>query len=174
MVSPQAVNAARLPLLALQGDWREARQLAIAARSVRELGEAWWDRVTAPVLASIALAQGEPAVARDVIRTHLPFGPSTESGNVYFHAGLTLQRVAAMLSLEACDFSTARAWLLAHDRWLAWNGAVLGQAEGAAIWASFYRASGDPVSARVHAARTGPRIGSASAARTHDGSSLLG
>src|SRR5205807_2138126 len=58
MVSSQAVRAVRLPLLSLEGHWLEALETGHAAWAVRESGEAWWDRVTAPVLATIALARG--------------------------------------------------------------------------------------------------------------------
>ncbi|HEU5423913.1 MAG TPA: hypothetical protein VFU72_10265 [Nitrolancea sp.] len=39
----------------------------------------------------------------------------------------------------------------AHDRWLAWSGAVFGRAEGALGWAAYHRAAGDPEQARQHA-----------------------
>ncbi len=45
----------------------------------------------------------------------------------------------------------ARAWLEAHDRWLAWAGAVLGRAEGALLWAWYHHASGNHAQARQHA-----------------------
>jgi DNA-binding CsgD family transcriptional regulator len=49
------------------------------------------------------------------------------------------------------DLTTARAWLEAHDRWLAWSGAVLGRSEGQVLWGQYYRAMGDPERAVRHA-----------------------
>jgi DNA-binding CsgD family transcriptional regulator len=43
--------------------------------------------------------------------------------------------------------------LEAHDRWLAWNGAVLGRAEGQLGWAAYHRAAGDLGSACEHGSR---------------------
>jgi hypothetical protein len=41
--------------------------------------------------------------------------------------------------------------LEAHDRWLAWSGAVLGRAEGALGWAEYHHANSDPARARAAA-----------------------
>jgi len=41
--------------------------------------------------------------------------------------------------------------LEAHDRWLAWSGATLGQSEGDLLWARYHRAMGDPDAARTRA-----------------------
>jgi DNA-binding CsgD family transcriptional regulator len=153
MVSSQAVRVVRLPLLSLEGHWLEALETGRAAWAVRESGEAWWDRVTAPVLATIALARGEPATAWALVRAHHPSGPATAPGNTYFHAGLTLQRLAAALAIDADNLDEARSWLTAHDRWLVWSGAVLGRAEGAAAWAAYHRAAGDPALARQYSER---------------------
>jgi DNA-binding CsgD family transcriptional regulator len=64
-----------------------------------------------------------------------------------------MQRVAAALALDAGDAPLAREWLAAHDRWLAWNEAVLGRAEGEALWGQYHRQSGDTAQAFVHAER---------------------
>jgi len=58
-----------------------------------------------------------------------------------------VQRVAVVLALDAGDLATARDWLEAHDRWLAWSGAVLGQSEREALWAQYHRAASDPEAA---------------------------
>jgi DNA-binding CsgD family transcriptional regulator len=47
----------------------------------------------------------------------------------------------------------ARAWLEAHDRWLDWNGAVLGRSEGHALWARYFWLAGDVEQARDYAER---------------------
>jgi DNA-binding CsgD family transcriptional regulator len=41
----------------------------------------------------------------------------------------------------------------AHDRWLAWSGAVLGQSEGQALWAHYHRQAGSKGEAYEHAKR---------------------
>ena len=153
MVSGHAARAAQLPLLLLEGYWREAKEVGQALHTVRGAGEAWWDRITGPVLATIAHARGEAATAWSLVREYHPAGPDTEPGGTYYHAGLTLQRIAAAIALDARDCPTARDWLLAHDRWLAWSGAVLGQAESALAWAAYYHAVGDRVQARDQAER---------------------
>src|SRR5262249_1872712 len=53
----------------------------------------------------------------------------------------------------AGDLGTAKAWLEAHDRWLEWSDAILGQAEGQALWAQCYRRTGDNAQAAACAAR---------------------
>jgi DNA-binding CsgD family transcriptional regulator len=55
------------------------------------------------------------------------------------------------LALDARDLPTARAWLEAHDRWLAWSSAVLGRAEGVLLWAKYHHATGDHQLARQQA-----------------------
>ena len=49
------------------------------------------------------------------------------------------------------DVTTARAWLVAHDRWLAWSGAVLGQVQGHLGWARYHRQAGDLDAAEAQA-----------------------
>ena len=81
-------------------------------------------------------------------------------------------RVAVTLCLDRDDLAAARAWLDAHDRWLAWSGAVLGRADGQCAWASYCLAAGDLGQARHHATqalRVGER--SAPAAGVADGAS---
>ncbi|HEX5506225.1 MAG TPA: response regulator transcription factor, partial [Thermomicrobiales bacterium] len=72
-------------------------------------------------------------------------------GGTVYACALALQRLAAALALDAGDLPTARAWLAAHDRWLAWNGTVLGRAEGALGWADYHRAASDLGLAQEHA-----------------------
>jgi tetratricopeptide (TPR) repeat protein len=70
-----------------------------------------------------------------------------------FKPATELLRLAASLSLDAAAMPDARAWLDAHDRWLAWGGAVLGLSEGQALWARYHRQAGDMIQAREHAER---------------------
>ncbi len=64
-----------------------------------------------------------------------------------------MMRLAAELLLDAADLAQAHEWLLAHDRWLAWSGAVLGQSEGQALWAQYHWHAGAIDKARAHAER---------------------
>jgi DNA-binding CsgD family transcriptional regulator len=138
---------ARLPLLALGGAWAAAWDVA---QTVRAGGGANVPHVRA-VIGPLALARGEFGLARELVRETLPGGPATEPGDCFFRTGVALQRVAAAMALDTGDLAGARAWLEAHDRWLAWNGAALGQAEGQLGWAAYRRAAGDLALARRHA-----------------------
>ena len=62
------------------------------------------------------------------MRESLPGGAETKPGSVQRFANAVIaQRVAAMLTLDDGDLAAAKRWLDAHDRWLAWSGAVLGR-----------------------------------------------
>jgi len=138
-----------LPLLEVAGRWAEARALdrGQTAAAPRRLGPAY------PALfARLAQRQGEPGRAWALIREWLPAGPDALPGDTPFAQAAALQRVAAALAIEAGDLPLARAWLAAHDRWLAWSGAVVGHAEGRLGWAAYQRAAGAIALAREHAA----------------------
>jgi DNA-binding CsgD family transcriptional regulator/tetratricopeptide (TPR) repeat protein len=143
----ESVRVGRLPLLALEGHWAEAR--AIAA-GVCDRGRAYRP-AAASILAGIAYAQGDTALAASLVVLLLPAGPAEEPGGTWHYDALRLQRLAAQLALDAGDFSAAHAWLVAQDRWTAWNGAVRGRGEGYLAWASYHRAVGDMAQARNHA-----------------------
>jgi DNA-binding CsgD family transcriptional regulator len=130
----------QLPLLLVQGEWSEAREIAQAARSYILL---FHREVALSLLGLLALWQGEPAVAWEQIEEMFPDGPETAPGGMSFYEALTLQRVAVTLALDAGDHGDAHRWLQAHDRYLAWSGAVLGRSEGALLWANYFRGSGD-------------------------------
>jgi len=81
-----------------------------------------------------------------------PAGSAAEPGTVvYVDWAMAVQRVAAALALDEGDLPSAKEWIEAHDRWLAWSGAALGQSEGAALWAHYYRQIGDAAAAHAHA-----------------------
>ncbi|HEX5418249.1 MAG TPA: LuxR C-terminal-related transcriptional regulator, partial [Chloroflexota bacterium] len=138
---------ARLPLLFLEGDWAAARELALI---VHARGGSYKATATR-VLALLTLGQGDRILAQRLIQDELPDGPHTPVGTVNFSTVLLLQRLAAVMALDAGDPREAREWLDAHDRWLAWSGAVLGRAEGQLGWAAYHRAVGNHVLARQHA-----------------------
>jgi DNA-binding CsgD family transcriptional regulator len=48
-----------------------------------------------------------------------------------------------VLALDAGDPGLARAWLVCHNRWLDWSGAVLWRAEGQLLWARYFRQTND-------------------------------
>jgi ATP/maltotriose-dependent transcriptional regulator MalT len=105
------------------------------------------------VLGSLAREQGDAPFARTIAHEAFPDGPLTEPGDAVFFPALAAQRLAAALALDDGDLAIAHAWLTAHDRWLAHEGVVLGQAEGQLGWVAYHRAKGDFDTARVHANR---------------------
>lgn len=106
------------------------------------------------VLGPLARAQGDPDLARAMLHEALPEGADTAPGEspAFMHVP-ALHRLAVELALDAGDLPGARAWLDAHDRWLAWAGAILGQAEGQLGWAAYHRAAGESPLARRYAER---------------------
>jgi DNA-binding NarL/FixJ family response regulator len=140
---------AHLHLLLLEGQWAEAHQLAQAGYAV---GYRYRSRFASP-LAALAREQGDAALAWTVVQEVLPEGPATAPGNSFFLYIVPLLRLAAALATDARNLALARAWLEAHDRWLDWNGTVLGRAEGQLGWAEYHRTAGDHALARQHAGR---------------------
>jgi DNA-binding CsgD family transcriptional regulator len=104
-------------------------------------------------LGPIARNQGEGDIAWALVRDALPAGPGTEPGDSRFQSAVDMQRLAAALAIDGGDLDTARRWLEAHDRWLAWSGSVVGQADGQLGWAAYHRAAGDVAQAYEHATR---------------------
>jgi DNA-binding CsgD family transcriptional regulator/tetratricopeptide (TPR) repeat protein len=143
-------HLAHLPLLALAGRWTEAQSKAEKAVQAGVMGMSWRDDIVR-VRCELARAQGEPSSAWTFIRALLPSGPESPAGTLTLSGGLALIRIAAMLCLDSGDLSGARAWLAAHDHWLAWSGAVLGHSEGQALWTRYYRQTGDAQQAQLHA-----------------------
>lgn len=141
-------RTARLPLLLLEGAWTEARELALAVYATKSDTESF---LANHVLGMLAHYHGDRELARALVRETLPAGPETAPGESIFTAALAMQRLAAMQAIDAGDLATARAWLAARDRWLAWGSAVLGRAEGELAWAVYHRAAGDPARAYGHA-----------------------
>lgn len=139
-------RSAILPLLILNGDWDAAE--ALGATMLR-LG--WFLDTFAGQIAGLARWRGNTSQAWQIINRFMLHGPLTAPGSVQFHLALELQRIAAELLISDGELGTAQAWLKAHDDWLAWNGAVLGRAEGRLSWATWHRASGSIDRAIEHA-----------------------
>jgi DNA-binding CsgD family transcriptional regulator len=138
-----------LGCLVLDGRWAEARRIL---DGLPLPGNAYLRREVTDTRAVLACHRGEPATAWAQIRPLFPDGPATEPGDICHQEGLFLQRLAADLCREDGDLVTARAWLEAHDRWLAWSESVLGCAEGKVGWARWHHAAGEDGRARVLAA----------------------
>ncbi len=141
-------QAFTVSLLRLEGVWIEARKATLKMLGGRLEGER---QIGGQHLAALARDQGDVALARQILADLLPGGPREEPGNSWFFAIESLHRTAVALALDAHDLPTARAWLEAHDRWLAWSGAVLGRAQGSLLWAQDHQAEGDLVLARGRA-----------------------
>ena len=135
-------------LVVLDGRWEEADRIL---RDLPNPGNACLRREITAAHAVLARHRGDPDRAWEEIRRLLPAGPETEPGDLIHQEGLFLQRLAADLCLDAGDVSTARAWLAAHDRWLAWSESVLGRAKGQVAWARSHKAAGDTARARAAA-----------------------
>ncbi|MFL6054796.1 MAG: helix-turn-helix transcriptional regulator [Actinoallomurus sp.] len=146
-----AIDNVRYPLLqmmVIEGRWDEVHQVVDA---MGEYGIPILRHVVGSVLGPVARAQGDVDLAWRLVRETWPAGPSTEPGNVECYHTLPLQRLAVELSLDDGDLLGARAWLEAHDRWLAWSGFVLGEAEAQCLWARYELARGHPREALPHA-----------------------
>ena len=135
-----------LPILVTAGRWRAVVSTA-AVEGFSSIMASW----RATMLARVAREQGDMDLTWRFVRRWLPDGPATEPGGVEFLEALHFQRLAAALAIDAGDLPAARTWLEAHDRWLAWNGTVLGRAEGQIGWSSYYRAMENTDQARERA-----------------------
>jgi DNA-binding CsgD family transcriptional regulator len=150
MLADLPPRLAHLPLLLLEGRWSEARDVAQATLAASQSNEAW-RRYPDRFLGELAHAQGDAELAWRMVREEFPAGPATAPGATWFLQALVRQRLAAALALDEDDLSTAQAWLMAHDRWLAWSGAVVGRAHGQLGWTAYHRAAGDLEQATDHA-----------------------
>jgi DNA-binding CsgD family transcriptional regulator len=103
------------------------------------------------VFGLVAYHTGDRQRVSQLVREVLPSGPSNEPGDGAINTLLAYQRLGAVLALDVGDLATARAWLEAHDRFVAWSGVVPGRAEGHTGWAAYYRVAGDLQGALQHA-----------------------
>jgi DNA-binding CsgD family transcriptional regulator len=136
-----------LSVLLLEGQWTQARELALA-RVNQHVGQF----SCAAALGWLARYRDQPDDAWAWVFFILPDGSATEPGTKQFFRALDTQRLAIELALDAGDERTARAWLDAHDRWLAWSGVARGRSEGQLMWARYFRTFGDGDRARRHGA----------------------
>jgi DNA-binding CsgD family transcriptional regulator/tetratricopeptide (TPR) repeat protein len=146
----QQPQMAWLPLLFVAGRWEELANLIPSLRTPIPT----YHEFIVSVVGPFARLRGDVTGAWQRVREMLPEGPATAPGGTMFVVGQQMQRLAAALSLDGGDLPTAKAWLEAHDRWLEWSGAILGQAEGQALWAEYYGRTGDNAQAAACAARS--------------------
>ncbi len=137
-----------LGCLTLDGQWGEADRIL---RDLPAPGNTYFRREITAAHAVLARRRGDPERAWEEIRRLLPDGPRTEPGDLIHQEGLLLQRLAADLCLDAGDSPGARAWLEAHDAWLAWSESVLSRADGQVAWACYHWAAGNIARARLAA-----------------------
>ena len=164
MLTDLPLRVAHLPLLLLAGDWDEARDLALAVREPG--GRTQWRPFATTHLAQLARDRGDADLAWALVRERLPDGPTAEPGDAIFLDATPLQRLAAALALDAGDLPLARSWLEAHDRWLAWSGAMLGRVGRVRALGALPPRGGRPRrSAGSGRAGPRPRDGAAPAAR---------
>ena len=138
----------RLPLLTLEGRWREAREIAELPDSSYVTKLLHYRHF---VLGTLARAQGDAETAWQCVRETWPEGPAAEPGTRYVAFTVPLFRLAAALELDTGELSSARVWLDAHRRWLDFMGATLGRSAGERLEAEWYRATGDSNRAGHHA-----------------------
>jgi DNA-binding CsgD family transcriptional regulator len=139
----------QMPFYLLSGQWQEARQTAEVISAT--FASAPIVDTCSDVIGTIAHLRGDTELAWRMVRRVWPAGPTTEPGPRLLAAPMNVQRLAASLALDAGDLSTARAWLEAHDRWLAWSQVVRGRAEGQTLWAAYHRVAGNRDLAVHHA-----------------------
>jgi DNA-binding CsgD family transcriptional regulator len=147
--NPHLPRYGRIPLLVLEGRWREAR----AILEPPEASDfAFLSRWRPYYLGTIARAQGDAETAWRCVREAGLASPETESGEQVGNA-LMLQfpLLPAGLALDAGDLPAARGWLDLHRRWLDVMDATLGRADGHAMEAAWHRVAGDATPAREQA-----------------------
>ncbi len=141
-------GAMRMPRNFIEGRWSDVRAMAQALRaggtsSLRAEATYW--------LGLVAHAQGDTDLVWELVHEWIPTGPATPPGDTVFYTAQSLQRLAALASIEAGDLASAQRWLEAGQHWLDWSGAVLGRAELALCWAAYQRAQGNLREARRQA-----------------------
>jgi DNA-binding CsgD family transcriptional regulator len=144
------LDIARLPFWYLEGNWKEARQLAEWYAQSDEafvIGKG----IVKGVLGLLTFYQGDHHLTWPLIDEVLPEGAESVPGQQFFFEAQIMQRLAIMLLCEEERMELAHRWLVAYDRWLAWAGCILGQAEGRLLWACYYRCIEDREQARCYA-----------------------
>jgi DNA-binding CsgD family transcriptional regulator len=126
--------------LVYSGRWNELRDL-IDSGLTPTLVEYRFTSKTAR--ARLHWYQGNQDEAWEDLNEILRSGPRSNPTVHAFIVPAETLRIAASLALDAGDGELAREWMIAHDTWLDWSGAVLGFADGLLLWAKIYHAEGD-------------------------------
>ncbi|MGI8475512.1 MAG: LuxR C-terminal-related transcriptional regulator, partial [Thermomicrobiales bacterium] len=134
-----------LSTLVCDGEWETVR--AILRDTIRPIN-VYLQREYVDAALALAWWENDLELARRLIDSVLPGGPTEPPGSRHHSQAIFLQRMAAMIALEANDPSTATGWLDANERWLAWSGSVSGKSEHALLRSAFNRAQGNAAQAR--------------------------
>jgi DNA-binding CsgD family transcriptional regulator/tetratricopeptide (TPR) repeat protein len=140
----RAARTAGVVSLVLEGSWSEVFAI------VEQSGLQMLRLLSATLLAPLARNHGDADLAWTLVHSGLPDGPATAPDDSVGYI-VPLRALAVALALDAGDCEAARRWLEALDRWLAWSGGVLGQADAHLGWAAYHRAMGDTAQARERA-----------------------
>ena len=124
----------------VQGDWLEARDLAMVTRIE---GSPLERHMAVTILGNLARFQGDTERAWEMIGEIVHRGPASEPGDALFPYAIEALRLAAGLALDASDAGAARDWLRTHDRWLEWSGAVSGRSQSRLLRAQLHQLEGD-------------------------------
>jgi DNA-binding NarL/FixJ family response regulator len=136
-----------LPLLAVEGEWGDADAVA---QEVLAGGSRAYRLGTIVVVASIARARGDIALAWSLVRAGMPSGTASEPGDIpWFRSVLAAQAVAARLALDEGNLVLAQEWAACRERWVTWAGDVPGRAEQYLLEAECRRRAGDTIGARA-------------------------
>jgi DNA-binding NarL/FixJ family response regulator len=147
-VNPNLPRYARVPLLVLEGHWREAREILEPPSHTDFMLSG---RMRPLYLGTIARAQGDVETAWRCVHAPALASPEDEPGERMGTLVVRFQLLAAGLALDAGDFEAARDWLDRHRRWLDFMDATLWRAEGEVLDAEWHRAAGDADRAGHHA-----------------------
>ena len=149
-VNPNLPRYARVPLLVLEGRWREAREV-LAQQDISDLP--YLAGVRPLYLGTLARAQGDAETAWRCVHETAQIRAASEPGELVGQMPVQFQLFAARLALDAGDLDSARGWLDLHRRWLDFMEATLGRVEGEVLEAEWHRAAGEADRALDHAER---------------------
>ena len=149
-VNPNLPRYARVPLLVLEGRWREAREV-LAQHDISDLP--YLAGVRPLYLGTLARAQGDAETAWRCVHETAQIRAASEPGELVGQMPVQFQLFAARLALDAGDLDSARGWLDLHRRWLDFMEATLGRVEGEVLEAEWHRAAGEADRALDHAER---------------------
>ncbi len=125
----------RVPLLVLEGQWREARTILESPETSDFVMTA---RIRPFYRATLARAQGDlDAAWRYVHEPSLTLPDAEPGGLMGSFLQLHFQLLAAELALDAGDLPVARGWLDLHRRWLDFMDASLWRSEEVALDAAW-------------------------------------